>query len=45
MGGPRAGGPGGICVCPKCGHEQAHIRGQPCNQVKCPECDTTMTRA
>ncbi len=34
----------GNCVCPKCGHEQKHIRGTPCNQTKCPECETLMTR-
>ena len=37
-------GPNGKCICPKCGHEQTHIRGQPCNQIKCPKCDTMMTR-
>ena len=44
MGGPSAAGPGGICKCPECGHEQAHIRGQSCNQIKCPKCDKIMTR-
>lgn len=34
----------GTCVCPKCGHEENHVRGQPCNQKKCPECETIMTR-
>ena len=45
MGGPFAAGPGGLCKCPKCGHEQPHGRAQPCNMVKCPKCGTIMTRA
>jgi len=44
MRGPFTAGPEGICKCPKCGHEQPHIRGQPCNQIKCPKCETLMTR-
>jgi len=44
MGGPIAAGPVGNCICPKCGHEQEHIRGKPCNQHKCPNCETVMTR-
>ncbi|NQU79034.1 DUF134 domain-containing protein [Candidatus Woesearchaeota archaeon] len=44
MGGPLAAGPGGVCRCPKCQHEQSHARGLPCNQMKCPECGTTMVR-
>jgi len=34
----------GVCVCPSCGHEQKHMRGQPCNQIKCVKCDKLMTR-
>ena len=45
MGGPLAAGPGGMCKCPKCGHETSHGRAQPCNQMKCPKCGTMMTRA
>jgi len=30
LGGGLAAGPGGICKCPKCGHEEPQIRGQPC---------------
>jgi predicted DNA-binding protein (UPF0251 family) len=37
-------GPSGVCVCPSCGHEEAHLRGQPCNQRKCPKCNALMTR-
>lgn len=44
MGGPLAAGPGGICVCEKCGYEQEHIIGQPCNKIKCPECNAIMQR-
>jgi predicted DNA-binding protein (UPF0251 family) len=44
MGGQFAGGPGGMCVCHKCKHEQQHIQGQPCTQTKCEECSTLMTR-
>jgi len=44
MGGPLAGGAGGTCLCPQCGHRQPHGRGVPCTQVKCPQCGTTMIR-
>ncbi|NOQ56412.1 MAG: DUF134 domain-containing protein [Nanohaloarchaea archaeon] len=37
-------GLGSICRCPKCGYEQPHIRGQPCNRIRCPECNGLMTR-
>jgi len=43
MGGIAAG-PGGICKCPKCGHEEPQIRGQPCMNKKCPKCQSPMTR-
>lgn len=33
----RAGGPS-KCVCPSCGYEEDHTRGQPCSSQKCPEC-------
>ncbi len=45
MGGPLAAGPEGKCICPKCGYEQPHVRGQPCTQTKCPKCDAMMTRS
>ncbi len=45
MQGDKAGaGPSGNCVCPKCGHEEPHQVGQPCNQKSCPKCGTRMTR-
>ncbi len=33
-----------ICICPKCGFEQAHEYGKPCAKQKCPSCNTSMTR-
>jgi transposase len=39
-----AAGPGGGCVCPKCGQKVAHQRGAPCASVKCPACGTAMAR-
>ncbi|WP_440953666.1 DUF134 domain-containing protein [Methanococcoides sp. FTZ1] len=42
--GTGTAGPGGECVCPNCGHQQAHQAGVPCPQVKCPECGKTMVR-
>ncbi len=40
-----AAGPGGICKCPKCGHEEEHVRARPCNMTKCPKCGAYMDRA
>jgi len=31
-------GPGGKCVCPKCGHIMSHVLGKPCYEVTCPKC-------
>jgi predicted DNA-binding protein (UPF0251 family) len=39
-----AAGPGGSCVCPKCGHKASHQLGAPCYQQKCPKCGSAMTR-
>ena len=39
-----AAGPGGNCVCTKCGHKEPQIRGQPCMNKKCPKCGSPMTR-
>ncbi|MBN1423961.1 hypothetical protein JXA88_05325 [Candidatus Fermentibacteria bacterium] len=44
MGGQFAGGPGGFCVCPQCGHREPHERGVPCNQSQCPKCGLPLTR-
>jgi hypothetical protein len=50
QGGGRGGGnkpgsgPGGNCVCPKCGKKVAHIAGQRCLDQTCPECGTRMIR-
>jgi len=44
MGGPYAAGPGGNCVCPKCGTKSAKKIGVPCTSQKCPKCGTLMTR-
>jgi len=37
-------GPGGYCVCVKCGHKAEHARAVPCTQQKCPKCGSPMTR-
>src|SRR3989339_1065009 len=39
-----AAGPGGVCICTACNYETAHVRGQPCNQRKCPTCGSPMTK-
>ena len=39
-----AAGPGGDCVCPKCGEKMSHQVGVPCFQQKCPKCGSPMTR-
>ncbi len=44
MGGSKAAGPDGFCVCPKCGHKVKHVVGQPCFEQKCPKCGTQMVR-
>lgn len=44
MGGPMAGGVPGTCVCPACGHRDAHERGVPCVQKACPACGAMMRR-
>lgn len=37
-------GPGGECVCTKCGATAPHQRGTPCMQMKCSRCGSMMTR-
>jgi len=44
MGGPLAGGPGGWCVCPKCGYKARHTTSKPCNKIRCPKCGALMVR-
>ncbi len=44
MGGIKAGGALGNCLCPKCGNRQPHERGIPCTQIKCSQCGSTMIR-
>lgn len=43
MGG-SAMGPGGTCVCTKCGHTVVHQRGIPCYQMKCEKCGSPIIR-
>ena len=45
MGGKKAAGPTGECLCPACGHREAHERSVPCTQKMCPKCGAAMTRA
>ena len=40
-----AAGPGGGCICPKCGTAITRKVGQPCSAVSCPKCGTKMTRS
>jgi len=44
MKGGQGLGPGGDCVCPKCGQTVPHERGMPCFQQKCPKCGSVMGR-
>jgi hypothetical protein len=44
MGGPKAAGPGGNCICPNCGHKVPHTAGKPCYDVNCPKCGGQMIR-
>jgi len=44
MGGPLAAGPGGVCVCPKCDHEEEHDTGDPRTDSICPKCGATLER-
>ncbi|MFW5756840.1 MAG: hypothetical protein ACOCWK_09565 [Tangfeifania sp.] len=37
-------GPGGYCLCVKCGHKIPHQQGVKCTEIKCPECGHTMVR-
>ena len=37
-------GPGGFCICPKCGYKEPHVAGIPCRDEKCPKCGARMVR-
>lgn len=39
-----ARGPGGYCVCPKCGYKIIHQRGVPCSSLSCPNCNINLER-
>ena len=34
----------GTCVCRQCGYSEAHARGTPCMQKKCPDCGGVLSR-
>ena len=42
--GERGYGPGGTCVCPKCGMRIPHRAGVPCAEEVCPGCGARMVR-
>ena len=42
--GPYAAGPGGTCICPDCGYEESHKRGESCLSTTCPKCGSKMER-
>lgn len=37
-------GPGGFCVCTKCGEKVIHQQGVKCTTLKCPKCGHVMIR-
>jgi len=37
-------GPGGYCVCSKCGYKIPHQRGIPCSTLQCPSCKVNLER-
>jgi len=38
------GGPGGWCLCQKCGYKIPHKSGIPCSTLECPNCKTSLER-
>ncbi len=40
----KGAGPGGFCICQKCGYKIKHERGTPCSTIKCPKCNLPLTR-
>ena len=37
-------GPGGFCVCSKCGEKIPHQQGVKCTKLRCPKCGHTLVR-
>ena len=37
-------GPGGNCVCSKCGYQVSHEKGIPCSNLFCPKCHISLDR-
>jgi hypothetical protein len=37
-------GPGGKCICTKCGYISDHVIGKPCEEITCPKCGNIMDR-
>jgi uncharacterized protein len=37
-------GPGGACICVACGKSIPHVAGQPCREMRCPDCGKHMLR-
>jgi len=37
-------GPGGMCICPDCGHKIKHDVNTPCYSIDCPKCGVRMRR-
>ncbi|PIP31627.1 hypothetical protein COX24_02520 [bacterium (Candidatus Gribaldobacteria) CG23_combo_of_CG06-09_8_20_14_all_37_87_8] len=33
----KASGPGGYCLCQKCGYKIKHTSGKPCSTTECPK--------
>ena len=40
----KGGGPGGYCVCQKCGYKISHEGGVPCSTLQCPKCKINLVR-
>jgi predicted DNA-binding protein (UPF0251 family) len=43
-GGRFSAGPGGECICSKCGYRETHQLRQPCYKKKCPKCGSPLIR-